>query len=155
MPAPRDVLVNTLLGPDSSFRGDLAVDGFVRIDGDVRGSIRASGKIVISEAARCDASLVARSAVIGGVVLGDVCVSERLTILAGGVIVGNVFAPRLDADGEIIIHGDIEVSGQREGVEDAMLSFIRKHGSKIRPFGFDSAAEERRADPAAGQAWQR
>lgn len=157
MPAPRDVLVNTLLGPDSSFRGDLVVDGFVRIDGDVRGSIRASGKIVVSESARCDASLVARSAVIGGVVRGDVCVSERLTILAGGAVVGNVFAPRLDADGDVLIHGDIEVAGLREGVEEAMLSFIRKHGSKIRPFGFDAQADERRADAGvvAGSAWRR
>lgn len=155
MPAPRDVLVNSLLGPDSSFRGDLAVDGFVRIDGDVRGSVRASGKIVVSEAARCEASLVARSAVIGGVVRGDVCVSERLTILAGGVVVGNVFAPRLDADGEVLIHGDIEVSGQKEGVEDAMMAFIRKHGSKIRPFGFDSGTEERHSDTDAGLSWQR
>ncbi|PKL24986.1 MAG: hypothetical protein CVV47_06790 [Spirochaetae bacterium HGW-Spirochaetae-3] len=157
MPAPRDILVNTLLGPDSSFRGDLVVDGFVRIDGDVRGSIRASGKIVVSESARCDASLVARSAVIGGVVRGDVCVSERLTILAGGAVVGNVFAPRLDADGDVLIHGDIEVSGLHEGVEEAMLSFIRKHGSKVRPFGFDAAADERRVDAGvvAGSAWRR
>ncbi|MBU1078926.1 MAG: polymer-forming cytoskeletal protein [Spirochaetes bacterium] len=156
MPAPRDVLVNTLLGPDSSFRGDLVVDGFVRIDGDVRGSIRASGKIVVSESARCDASLVARSAVIGGVVRGDVCVSERLTILDGGVIVGNVFSPTLDADGDVVIHGDVEVAGVREGIEESMLAFIRRHGSKIRPFGFDAASDERRGDAVvAGPTWQR
>lgn len=143
MPAPRDVLVNTLLGPDSSFKGDLVVDGFVRVDGDLRGSIRATGKIVVSELARCDASLVARSAVVGGVVRGDVCVSERLSILAGGVIVGNVFAPQLDAEGEVVIHGDIEVSGKREGVEEAMVAFMRRHGCKIRPIGFDAQADRR------------
>jgi cytoskeletal protein CcmA (bactofilin family) len=157
MAAPRDVLVNSLLGPGSSFRGDIVVDGFVRVDGDVRGSIRASGKIVVSEAARCEASLVARAAVIGGVVRGDVCVSERLTILDGGVIVGNVFAPRLDADGDVLIHGDVEVSGPREGVEEAMLAFIRRHGSKIRPFGFDAQADERRGaqGQADGTVWRR
>lgn len=157
MPAPKDVLVNTLLGPDSSFRGDLVVDGFIRIDGDVRGSIRASGKIVVSERSRCDASLVARSAVIGGVVRGDVCVSERLTILDGGVIVGNVFAPRLDAGGSIIIHGDIQVAGPSDHIEEDMLAFIRKHGSKIRPFGFEAPADERRMETvvASGNAWRR
>jgi len=157
MPAPRDVLVNTLLGPSSSFRGDLVVEGFVRVDGDLRGSIRASGKVVVSESARCDASLVARSAVIGGVVHGDVCVTERLTILSGGIIVGNVFAPRLDADGDVIIHGDIEVTGFREGIEEAMLSFIRKHGSRIRPFGFDAPTEDHRTEAgvAMGSPWQR
>lgn len=157
MPAPKDALVNTLLGPDSSFRGDLVVDGFLRIDGDVRGSVRASGKIVVSERCRCDASLVARSAVIGGVVRGDVCVSERLTILDGGVIVGNVFAPRLDAEGDIIIHGDIQVAGQSDHIEEDMLAFIRSHGSKIRPFGFEAPGEDRRTDTVAanGKAWQK
>jgi len=156
MPAPRDVLVNTLLGPDSSFRGDLVVDGFVRVDGDVRGTIRSSGKIVISEAARCDASIVARSAVVGGVVRGDVCVTERLTILDGGVIVGNVFTPRLDADGEVIMHGDVQVAPSGDGVEEAMLAFIRGHGSTIRPFGFDAPSDERRGEAvSAGAAWKR
>ncbi|MBN2875162.1 MAG: polymer-forming cytoskeletal protein [Spirochaetales bacterium] len=157
MPVPKDVLVNTLLGPESSFRGDLVVDGFVRVDGDMRGSIRASGKVVVSESARCDASIVARAAVVGGVVRGDVCVSERLTILDGGVIVGDVFAPRLDADGDIVIHGDVAVPGSIEGTEEAMLAFIRRRGSKIRPFGFDAPIDEVRMETATatGQAWRK
>jgi len=157
MPAPKDVLVNTLLGPDSSFRGDLIVDGFVRIDGAMSGSVRSSGKIVVSDTARCDASIVARSAVVGGVVRGDVCVSERLTILDGGVIVGDVFAPRLDADGDIVIHGDVEVTGPGEKTEEAMLAFIRKRGSRIRPFGFDAQPDERWSESKAstGTPWRK
>ena len=134
MPALRDVVVNTLLGPDSSFRGDLVVDGFVRVDGDLRGSIRTTGKIIVSELARCDASIIARSAVIGGVIRGDVCVLERLTILDGGVIVGNIFAPKLDADGEVLIHGDIEVSGRLEGAEEALMAFLKRHEGTLRTF---------------------
>jgi len=149
MPSPKDVLVNSLLGPDSAFRGDLVVDGFVRIDGDLRGSLRTTGKAIVSELARCDASVVARSAVVGGVVKGDVCVTERLSILDGGVIVGNVFAPRLDADGEVVIHGDVEVSGRLEGVEEAMLAFMRRHDAALRPLGFD-----RTADPTPAPAVQ-
>lgn len=134
MPALRDIVVNTLLGPDSSFRGDLVVDGFVRVDGELRGSIRTTGKIIISELARCDASIIARSAVVGGVIRGDVCVLERLTILDGGVIVGNVFAPKLDADGEVLIHGDIEVSGRLEGAEEALVAFLKRHEGALHNF---------------------
>jgi cytoskeletal protein CcmA (bactofilin family) len=134
MPALRDVVVNTLLGPDSSFRGDLVVDGFVRVDGDLRGSVRTTGKIIVSELARCNASIIARSAVVGGVIRGDVCVLERLTILDGGVIVGNVFAPKLDADGEVLIHGDIEVSGRLEGAEEALVAFLKRHEGTLPVF---------------------
>lgn len=152
MPSPRDVLVNTLLGPDSSFRGDLQVDGFVRIDGDLRGSLRTNGKVVVSELARCDASIIARSAVVGGVVRGDVCVSDRLTLLEGGMIVGNVFAPKLDATGDVVIHGDVEVSGSTEGAEAAMLAFLGRHDSGLRPFGYDKQPGSARG---AGEPWRK
>lgn len=151
MSVARDIMVNTLLGAGSSLRGDLTVDGFVRIDGDFRGSLRSSGKVVISELARCEANIVARSAVIGGVIRGDVCVSESLTLLDGGVVVGNVFAPRLDAPGDVLIHGNIEVSGKKEGVIDAMLAFLKRHNSSLRPFSFDLESR-----PAEGRRrWQK
>jgi cytoskeletal protein CcmA (bactofilin family) len=139
MAAAKDSLVNTILGPDSSFRGDIVVDGFVRVDGDFSGSLRTSGKLVVSSDARCAASLVARSAVIGGVVRGDVCVTDKLTLLDGGIIVGNVFAPFLDAEAEIVIHGDVEVSGKLDGVEEAMLAFMKRHDMGIRPWALESA----------------
>ncbi|HOX92175.1 MAG TPA: hypothetical protein PLC54_04575, partial [Spirochaetales bacterium] len=82
-------------------------------------------------------SIVARSAVVGGVVRGDVCVSDSLTLLEGGVIVGNVFAPCLDATGDVVIHGDVEVSGKTDKAEEAMLGFLKRHGSGLRPLGYD------------------
>ncbi|TFG85237.1 MAG: hypothetical protein E4H20_00815 [Spirochaetales bacterium] len=147
MAAPKDLLVNTLLGPDSSFRGDLVADGFVRIDGELRGSLRTTGKVVISSSARCQASLTARSAVIGGVIEGDVCVTERLSILDGGVIIGNVFAPRLDAKTDVVIHGDIEVSGTVEGAEEAMLAFMKRHESGLLPIGFERKSKRESSYP--------
>jgi len=133
----RSALVNTLLGPDSSFRGDIVVDGFARVDGNLRGVLRSNGKVVISELARCDASIMAVSAVIGGVVRGDVFVTERLSLQPGAVIVGNVFAPLLDAEGDIVIHGFIEVSGKLAGAADSLHAFMKKHNSGLRPMGQD------------------
>lgn len=148
MAAAKDSLVNTILGPESSLRGDIVVDGFVRVDGDLRGSLRTTGKLVIGSAARCNASLTARSAVIGGVVRGDVCVTERLTVLDGGVIVGNVFAPMLDAEANVLIHGDVEVSGKIEGAEEAMLAFMKRHEAGLRPRSFEGQQD-------GSQAWPR
>ena len=44
MANPKDSIVNTILGPESSVRGDLVIDGFVRVDGELRGSLRTTGK---------------------------------------------------------------------------------------------------------------
>ncbi len=127
----RDSLVNSLVGTGSTLRGDLVVDGLVRVDGDVLGAIRSTGKVVVGQAGRCESSIQARSAIIGGLVKGDVCVTERLSVLDGAVIVGNVFAPRLDAEGDIVIHGDVEVSGRVEKAEEALLDFQARHGTRV------------------------
>ena len=89
----------------------------LRVDGDVRGSIRVTGKIVVGAAGRVEASIRARSAIIGGLVKGDVYVSERLRLLSGGTVVGNVYAPRLEIEDGTCIHGYVEVSGDSEKAE--------------------------------------
>ena len=123
MATVKSVLVNTLLGPGSSFRGDLVIEGFIRVDGWLRGSLRSTGKVVISAMARCDASIIAASAIVGGVVRGDVCVSEQLELQDGAVIVGQVLVG----------------CGQADAV-DAMQAFLRKYSGSSRPLGGDQLA---------------
>lgn len=147
----RDSLVNSLVGAGSYLRGDLVVDGLLRIDGDVAGAIRSTGRVVIGQGGRCESSIQARSAIIGGLVKGDVCVTERLSVLDGAVIVGNVFAPRMDAEGDVVIHGDIEVSGKTEKAEEALLGFLARHGTRIPSADF---AEARRT-PGAASPWRK
>lgn len=127
------------------------VDGLLRVDGDVVGAIRSTGKVVIGQGGRCESSIQARSAIIGGLVKGDVCVTERLSVLDGAVIVGNVFAPRLDSEGEIVIHGDVEVSGTGEKAEDALLDFQARHGTRVPP---SDPVDPRRGSGTEG-AWRR
>ena len=52
MADPRDSLVNSIIGAGSAVDGDIDVNGLLRIDGDVRGSVRATGKIVIGALGR-------------------------------------------------------------------------------------------------------
>jgi|GEM_PF-433180 len=155
----RDSLVNSIIGAGSSVGGDIDVDGFLRIDGDVRGSVRATGKIVVGATGRVDASIRAKSAIIGGIVKGDVYVSERLRILTGGMVIGNVFAPRFEAEEGTVVHGDVAVTGRPEGSEEELPVFVRAHGDarrflgRFREGGFaplpDEAAKTDEASKAA------
>ncbi len=162
MPDPRDSLVNSIIGAGSAVDGDIDVDGLLRIDGDVRGSIRATGKVVIGATGRIEASVRARSAIIGGVVKGDVYVSDRLRILSGGVVIGNVFAPRLEAEDGTVVHGDVSVTGALDSAEAELAGFVEGHGDSVRflgafrgacfaaPLGLETAGSGNGRDPAAG-----
>ena len=153
----RDSLVNSIIGAGSRVDGDLDVDGILRIDGDLRGSLRATGKVIVGAAGRVDAPIRARSAIIGGVVKGDVYVSERLRILSGGMVIGNVFAPFLEAEEGTMVHGSVAVTGRPDRAEAELEDFVRAYGDAERflgPFRASSAgvAMEAPTDAAAPEA---
>jgi cytoskeletal protein CcmA (bactofilin family) len=135
MADPRDSLVNSIIGAGSAVDGDIDVNGLLRIDGDVRGSVRVTGKIIVGASGRIDAPIRAKSAIIGGIVKGDIYVSERLRILSGGVVIGNVFAPRFEAEEGTVVHGDVAVTGRLEGAADELCAFVRAHGDARRFLG--------------------
>jgi len=135
MPDLRDSLVNSLIGAGSAVDGDLEVEGMLRVDGDLRGSVRATGKIVVGAAGRVDASIRAQSAIIGGLVKGDVYVSDYLRLLSGGIIIGNVYAPRIEVEDNTFIHGDVEVSGDAGRSEEKITAFVERHGGAPRFLG--------------------
>jgi cytoskeletal protein CcmA (bactofilin family) len=135
MADPRDSLVNSIIGAGSAVDGDLDVDGLLRVDGDLRGSLRVTGKVVVGSAGRVEANIRAKSAIIGGTVKGDIYVSDRLRILSGGVVIGNVFAPRFEAEDGTVVHGDVAVTGRPEGAEEDLAAFVRSHGDARRFLG--------------------
>jgi cytoskeletal protein CcmA (bactofilin family) len=135
MTDPRDSLVNSIIGAGSAVDGDIDVNGLLRIDGDVRGSVRVTGKIIVGASGRIEAPIRAKSAIIGGIVKGDIYVSERLRILSGGVVIGNVFAPRFEAEEGTVVHGDVAVTGRLEAADDELATFVQGHGDARRFLG--------------------
>jgi len=131
----KDTLVNTLVGAGSAIEGDLDVDGMLRIDGDLRGSVRATGKVVVGSGARIEASIRARSAIVGGLVKGDLYVTDSARLLAGAVVLGNIFAPRLEAEEGATIHGIINVTGDPGAAEEDLRPFVERYGDPLRFLG--------------------
>ena len=47
-----DISINTILGQGSAITGNIKINGFVRIDGDIDGNLETDGNIIIGENAR-------------------------------------------------------------------------------------------------------
>lgn len=97
--------INTLVGQGSSFKGDVTVHGFFRVDGDFQGSIHTEGRILVSPSGRIKGSLTGRDIVVSGVVKGDLYATERITLLSSALVVGNLYAPRIQMEQGVLVEG--------------------------------------------------
>ena len=67
-----DYSINTIIGPGTNLTGDIDAGGFTRVDGSIRGDVRARGKVVIGERARMKGNVTGKNITIGGVVAGNI-----------------------------------------------------------------------------------
>lgn len=127
-----DLSINTIVGHGSSFHGNIDASGFVRIDGTIKGNIASRGRVVIGEKARMESDIIGTSVTIGGVVKGNIFASERVTVLATGLVIGDIVTRRIQADEGVLIHGRIIVCGQDGDFESRLSSYRDERGVRER-----------------------
>ena len=67
-----DISINTIIGKGSAISGNMKVNGFIRIDGDIDGSLETDGNVIVGENARIRGDLTAKSVIIGGIIKGNI-----------------------------------------------------------------------------------
>lgn len=105
--------IETIIGPNAHFRGDIQSDGGVRVDGIFEGTIDITGNLVIGEGAKIIADIKANNISISGAVKGDIN-GNRVEILETGRVWGDLTINSLLLNegaylrGQTTMHGDIE-----------------------------------------------
>lgn len=100
-----DISINTLIGNGSFVSGNLKVNGFIRIDGDIDGNLDTDGAVIISEKARIRGNINAKSVIVGGIVLGDISACEGVKLLSSSVVIGNILTRKVRMEDKVIFHG--------------------------------------------------
>ena len=137
-----DFSINTIIGPNTSLKGDIEAGGFTRIDGSIMGNVTARGRVVIGEKARMKSNVSGTAITIGGVVYGNVIASESLVILSTALVLGDIITRRIQADEGCLVHGKVLVCTGEEswlraiseyrdaqGIKSALPVFSRTHSS--------------------------
>jgi cytoskeletal protein CcmA (bactofilin family) len=96
----------TVLGPGSRFAGTLKTEGDVTLADMFEGNISARGEIRVGVNATLDGDLCCQSALIAGLVRGDVT-AKVINITGTGRILGNLHAERLLTEDGSFIEGTI------------------------------------------------
>ena len=85
----------TFLGPKITIDGTVTGSEPVLIEGNVKGAINLSGDLRIGTQARVDAKVHARNVTVEGRLNGDVSADDRVELVAGSTVDGNIKAPKI------------------------------------------------------------
>ena len=119
-----DISFNTMLGPGAFVSGDLKLEGFTRVDGDIYGNIETTGKLIIGENARIRGNVTAKSVVVIGIVEGDILAPEGIHLFSSAVVLGDVISRKIKADEKVVIEGFCVSIENGETFEDAKRQWL-------------------------------
>ena len=123
-----DISINSIIGAGSAVSGDIKINGFVRVDGDVDGNIETSSNIIIGAKARIRGDIRAASAVISGIVIGDVTAPAGVKLLSTAAVIGDIATERLVVEDRGVLHGRctaLEADGAEDGANRRFLRRAR------------------------------
>ncbi len=99
----------TVIGAGITIEGEVSSDDEVIIGGTLRGKLEAEGAVTIESDAVVEADIGAQAVAIGGSVTGNVTAAERVDLLSGGRLVGDVKAARLTIADGAVFKGNVDM----------------------------------------------
>jgi cytoskeletal protein CcmA (bactofilin family) len=110
----------SIVARDMTITGDMVTEGVVKVEGRVKGTIRATAQIIVSPGAVIEGDVHTKEAVIAGEIQGTIRASERVELQASGVVRGDIHTPRISVieggrvSGEVDMSADGSTGRQRE-----------------------------------------
>ena len=101
----------SIVGAGMTMEGDSETDGSLRIEGTIRGDVRAGKSVVIGKGGLLEGSLFTQHAVIAGTVLGAIYVESSLELEATSEISGEIRAPRMRVEDGSALQGHVTIGG--------------------------------------------
>ena len=101
--------VISIIGVGMTLTGDCETDGAIRIEGTVKGNVRAGKAVVIGKEGLVDGNIYTQDAVISGRVLGSVHAQSRLELQSTSQITGEIDARRMHLEEGATVQGQVSV----------------------------------------------
>ncbi|HON09272.1 MAG TPA: polymer-forming cytoskeletal protein [Chitinispirillaceae bacterium] len=103
----------TILGEGTVFEGTISVPHSLRIDGSFKGKIHTTEIITIGNTGIVEADIVAKSAIIGGKVTGNLSVEDRVELEADSSLIGDLKTRDLIINEGAVFHGNCSMPKSR------------------------------------------
>lgn len=90
--------VNTIIGPNTIFRGNFIVDGPLRIDGNYEGDIKSQDMVIIGSTAKVKGNIFGEIVIVGGEIKGNIFAIKEIILLPTAKILGDLVSQKILID---------------------------------------------------------
>lgn len=106
-----------LIGEGTRIEGDITAAGDIRVDGQLKGDLQTSARLVIGPNGQVEGQVKCLFAEVIGTLKGDIQASETLTLRATARIIGNLTVGRLIIESGAVFSGSCSMSGQVKAIQ--------------------------------------
>jgi cytoskeletal protein CcmA (bactofilin family) len=133
----------TVIGKSVTIKGEIQGTEPLIIEGTVEGRVQIETSVMIRDSGLVKADLDASNLNIAGGVIGNIAVKEKVEIVNGGYVVGDIRAPR------VVINDGASVKGHIEMEVDPEKAASRRHQNGHATPANSSASPEEQKKPGS------
>jgi cytoskeletal protein CcmA (bactofilin family) len=109
--------LESFVGSNAQFKGEMSVKGTLRLDGAIEGCVNADC-VILSETALVKGDIVAQKIIIGGSVEGNLRAKELVEIQSKGKVLGEIFTDKLSVAEGAEFNGKIQMKSEESKILD-------------------------------------
>lgn len=120
--------LESFVGVNSSFKGDISTKGTLSIDGNMEGNVNADW-VVLGEKASLKGDIVATCIVVSGRVEGNLRARETVEIKSKGQVLGDISARKLSMVDGGVFNGKVSMNGDRSKITEYEKKMDKEEGT--------------------------
>lgn len=94
----REETIDTVIGEDIAFRGSLVYTNTLKINGNFKGTIQTTGKLIIGSTAEVEADMEVGTLIVEGKLKGNVNAREKIELRKPSELIGDIQTPVLEVE---------------------------------------------------------
>jgi len=99
--------INSIIGEDTQFKGEINSKGSIRIGGEFEGKVQANGDVLIGEGSKVNGNIAGARVIVSGDVTGNIVANGGLEITKTGKVFGDITSDKLIVDEGAIYKGKV------------------------------------------------
>ncbi|MDH4038084.1 MAG: polymer-forming cytoskeletal protein [Candidatus Krumholzibacteria bacterium] len=136
--------LNSMLGQGCKIKGDIEIQGTMRIDGTFEGNISCPETLIIGKTGVVKGEIKVKNAVIGGKLIGNIAAANKIELQSGSHVEGDIQTGRLVIDEGVFFEGNCKM-GSAAGSTSTTVSH---QDSTSANKDWAARKEERKPEPA-------